>query len=273
MKLLFLILIIPFAGLCQFSDSRPPTTQAVTKFIYRFTYQTDSLNPATIVTENALLFVEAGRSRFVVAKRLLVDSAMKTMTTRMRTNPGGGISMAGIPKTRFNYRIYKNYSLGIATVSDQIGIAVYKYEENRAALNWTIAPEKQAVAGYNCQKATVAYGGRRYVAWFTPEIPVPDGPFKFWGLPGLIVRISDVQNYFIFELTALQQLAAAPAEAGFLAEQKFQLTTRQAFRRAGQAYQQDPFAGLGQEGIAVTEDDRMRYRERMKRRNNPLELK
>ncbi|MFZ1558862.1 MAG: GLPGLI family protein, partial [Saprospiraceae bacterium] len=53
-------------------------------------------------------------------------------------------------------------------------------------------------------KATTKYGGRKYLAWFTPEIPVMDGPYVFAGLPGLIVRIKDDQDFYIFEATEIQ---------------------------------------------------------------------
>ena len=57
-----------------------------------------------------------------------------------------------------------------------------------------------------CQRADVDFGGRHWVAWFTPEIPVPDGPYKFCGLPGLIVQIADTKDHWRFELTNTRQV-------------------------------------------------------------------
>lgn len=42
---------------------------------------------------------------------------------------------------------------------------------------------------YVCQKATAAYRGTTLVAYYTNDIPVPVGPSKFGGLPGLIVML------------------------------------------------------------------------------------
>ena len=44
---------------------------------------------------------------------------------------------------------------------------------------WTIAGDTASISGYNVQKATTHFGGRDWIAWFTPEIPYRDGPYKF----------------------------------------------------------------------------------------------
>lgn len=51
-----------------------------------------------------------------------------------------------------------------------------------------------------CSQAMVCYGGRNYVAWYNPDIPISDGPYIFAGLPGLIVKISDEQEWYTFTL-------------------------------------------------------------------------
>jgi len=48
------------------------------------------------------------------------------------------------------------------------------------------------------QKAIIDYGGRHWVAWFSPDIPIINGPYKFTGLPGLIIRIGDTKDQFSF---------------------------------------------------------------------------
>ena len=39
--------------------------------------------------------------------------------------------------------------------------------------------------GFGCRKAV---SGDTAIAWFTEDIPYPDGPSKSFGLPGLILR-------------------------------------------------------------------------------------
>ncbi|MDE5969330.1 MAG: GLPGLI family protein [Muribaculaceae bacterium] len=50
---------------------------------------------------------------------------------------------------------------------------------------WEIADETRDILGYQCFKATTDYRGRQWTAWFTPKIPMQDGPWKFCGLPVL----------------------------------------------------------------------------------------
>ena len=49
------------------------------------------------------------------------------------------------------------------------------------------------------QKATTTFAGRTYTAWFTTEIPLPYGPYKFGKLPGLILRVQDTDKQFLWE--------------------------------------------------------------------------
>jgi GLPGLI family protein len=53
---------------------------------------------------------------------------------------------------------------------------------------------KEKIGNWEAQKATTEFGGRKWTAWFCEEIPLSDGPYKFKGLPGLIVKISDADN-------------------------------------------------------------------------------
>lgn len=74
------------------------------------------------------------------------------------------------------------------------------------ALNWKILPEKKKKGIYNTQKATVNYGGREWIAWFTNDIPVNDGPYVFHGLPGLIVAIHDSEEDYTFHLVQVKKM-------------------------------------------------------------------
>jgi len=68
---------------------------------------------------------------------------------------------------------------------------------------WKIQQEKSRLFNYNVQRAETDFGGRKWIAWFTNEIPISDGPYKFFGLPGLILKIADSEENFIFEIKGL----------------------------------------------------------------------
>jgi len=60
------------------------------------------------------------------------------------------------------------------------------------------------VAGYLCQKATCRFRGRNYTAWFAMDIPIQNGPWKFGGLPGLILKAYDSDKLYVFECVKIE---------------------------------------------------------------------
>ncbi|QIY83992.1 GLPGLI family protein [Chryseobacterium sp. NEB161] len=72
--------------------------------------------------------------------------------------------------------------------------------DNYQDFNWVISKKDvKDIMGYKCFKATGKFRGRTYIAWFTPDLPNDIGPWKFRGLPGIILSISDTDNIFTFQ--------------------------------------------------------------------------
>jgi len=69
-------------------------------------------------------------------------------------------------------------------------------KENNLIFKWILQKETRKIGTFICQKATTTFRGRNYIAWFAKEIPVPFGPWKFKGLPGLILEVYDTENVF-----------------------------------------------------------------------------
>lgn len=77
--------------------------------------------------------------------------------------------------------------------------AFFVYPDSVPSLEWSFNDEEtDSIIGYDCRKATVEFAGRSYIAWFTPEIPLPFGPYKFGGLPGLILKLEDAERQYIW---------------------------------------------------------------------------
>ncbi|SDG79213.1 GLPGLI family protein [Psychroflexus sediminis] len=66
---------------------------------------------------------------------------------------------------------------------------------------WDIQKETKMIGIYKVQKATAHFRGRDYTAWFTSQIPLPYGPWKLVGLPGLILEAYDTNKeiYWYFK--------------------------------------------------------------------------
>lgn len=80
-----------------------------------------------------------------------------------------------------------------------------RYEEKWTGQEWTLQSDTATFLGYPCQRATCHWRGRDYIAWFAPDIPIRRGPWKFGGLPGLIMKIHDVDSLYVFEAVAIEK--------------------------------------------------------------------
>lgn len=84
--------------------------------------------------------------------------------------------------------------------------AFFVYPDSVPSLEWNFSDEEtHSIMGYDCRKATVEFDGRSYTAWFTPEIPLPFGPYKFGGLPGLILELEDDERQFVWEAVGFER--------------------------------------------------------------------
>lgn len=84
--------------------------------------------------------------------------------------------------------------------------AFFVYSDSVPSLEWNFNDnETETILGYDCHRASTDFAGRTYTAWFTTEIPLPFGPYKFGGLPGLILKIEDVGQQFIWEAIGFER--------------------------------------------------------------------
>ena len=105
-----------------------------------------------------------------------------------------------------SYQIYKRYPTGKTTTLDQFGTTVrVRVEEDSELPMWTLQSDTATVMTYACRKATCRFRGRNWIAWYTTQVPVSDGPWKLYGLPGLILEAYDEQDHYHFSATALIQ--------------------------------------------------------------------
>ncbi|OYQ38406.1 hypothetical protein CHU92_05225 [Flavobacterium cyanobacteriorum] len=56
-------------------------------------------------------------------------------------------------------------------------------------ITWKINDNHKIILGYEAQEATGWFRGREYRAYFASKIPYSNGPFKFDGLPGLVLEV------------------------------------------------------------------------------------
>lgn len=80
----------------------------------------------------------------------------------------------------------------------RIGAEQVEIVDKLPKINWLITSESKKVIDLNCTKATTTFRGRKWTAWFTTDFPTNIGPYKFHGLPGIIIELTDERNSFQF---------------------------------------------------------------------------
>lgn len=178
-------------------------------FFYEASLITDTTNRAKQGTDLMVLFVGQQYSVYqsyygfrrdsVVAQR--THSAMPANESNIAGVLGDVFSM---PKATYKHILHKDFKESSIQVYDNMFFDNYIYEQNLSMKEWELKDEYRELLGFRCQKAVTRYAGRVYIAWFTEEIPISDGPYVFNGLPGLIVEISDEESYFNFSLVGIQ---------------------------------------------------------------------
>lgn len=98
---------------------------------------------------------------------------------------------------------YFDYENNRLIVRDLVFFEPYIYEEDIPKINWSIQNEKKTINDLNCIKAEATFRGRKYTAWFTPDIPLPYGPWKLQGLPGLILEVEDEEKQVSFSVSKI----------------------------------------------------------------------
>ncbi|AQX89103.1 GLPGLI family protein [Elizabethkingia anophelis] len=160
------------------------------RFVYKHSYLKDSLKPETKTEDVAFLDVSPKGSFYYKYEEYKRDSVLQ----KFRKN-----NMFISPKTYYKTFIEKQYASPETDMYTELLDTYYKIKEERP-LKWEILQEKSVYEGYNVQKASTIFAVRKWTAWFTNEIPISDGPYKFRGLPGLILKISDDKQQHKMEL-------------------------------------------------------------------------
>ncbi|MBW6499098.1 MAG: GLPGLI family protein [Bacteroidales bacterium] len=283
-KYLFILWFFLMAGLAQSQDrvlfdlSGPPLPK--TEYIvldlllvechYQLRFQPDSLNPEHILEEPMVLHLGQKVSSFLNYNRYLISQELKELTSNADFNRILNRSLEPGRSTVFNPHIFKNYPEGKMTTLDRVFMDSFEYEEPLYPYEWRLTGETAQWEGYAVQQALTTYGGREWVAWFAPEIPFSDGPYKFGGLPGLILRLYDTQRHYVFELTSLTP-QEVPGEIEVSASRRLR-TTRARFWEAERKFREDAVNIVREFLIETPADTPQRIERNMRRRNNPIEL-
>src|SRR5690606_35046504 len=261
MKISF-VLVFTFFSICVYAQNLRGNFNY--KATYKLTFSLDSTETGKPMTEVMILFlgnntsVFSSRAKTIANEPIVLGNSRHTSKTAV---------------TKFQYVLIKDYKRDLLYYTRQIINDFFYYEQPKDICTWQLSVEKKTINDYTAQKATTTCSGREYVAWFTTEIPIMDGPYKFSGSPGLIIELYDRQNHYHFELIGLEKLDPHPSLKTNL--KHYIHTDKETFQNTELRYRRDPFSYSKNPNITITPEVHKKYiesfAEMLEKENNPIE--
>lgn len=148
-----------------------------------------------------------------------------------------------VPNRAVSMYVFKDFGKQDVTVYDDYSDQFAVYHEPFSEIQWeVVADSTKTVLGYECMMARTSYHGRDWTAWFAPEIPVQDGPWKFTGLPGLILMATETQGIHWFTANGIE--ATEQEIPGMVRDDWYHKEDRKKYLQGKYRHLQDPFADL-----------------------------
>lgn len=261
-----------FVLLCSFF-----ATAQTHRFIYDVEFRKDSTSQLT-TKQNYHLDITGNDVFYYSRDYFVADSLIRN---NIPFPADLKLSTSTILKHKKGSSTFNEYDLLESTVLDL---------ETKDIQTWILTTEKKQVKDLILQKATTIWGGRNWIAWFSKEIPFHEGPYKFHGLPGLILEIADDKGNYKFSLVKSENIKES-TENQYI-EMAYQMSipvTWEKFKNTKLKFYESPINfiknGIGSsknnefylnDGTTVNSSNSREVNERLrntiKKYNNPIEV-
>lgn len=274
----FFIIFALISALCTAQNQR---------FLYEYKFVPDSTKKDEVKSEILVLDLNEKGSKFYSYDKYRADSVMYAELKKQVAAQSNNILVNNTYKGSIRYLVEKSYPDFKTFIYNYIAGDDYKISDDRK-MNWKILPATETVGTFKTQKAETEMYGRKWTAWFTTDVPVQDGPYKFHGLPGLIVKIQDKTESHVFELKGVRKDVAPTDTTHKRTEKPVEITQAQ-YKKLFWENRKDPAKSLRlmisenptfkviKDGVEVSGEQMLREREKtakenQKKFNNALEL-
>ena len=114
------------------------------------------------------------------------------------------------PVKCMDFEFLKNYPKNGQTLfQESWALRTYHCIEKAETPDWQLIPDSTTtIIGYHCQLAKTNFKGRTWYAWYAEDIPLPEGPWKLIGLPGLTLKAYDENKEYSFTAIGMSTLTA-----------------------------------------------------------------
>jgi GLPGLI family protein len=173
---------------------------------YLLDYPLDTNNVSVRSTEEFLLSMDKDKSKFRPLKSFQKDMLKDSVKKGLRSDIDVMSKIKSL-ESYFNLLIYKTN--GKFTYIEDLKGPQYNYEFDKPIFDWEIEDSVKIIKGYKCTKAVCVVKNKKYVAWFSEEIPISDGPYVYDSLPGLILQLECRDKIsFSFTMIGLSKISS-----------------------------------------------------------------
>lgn len=225
---------------------------------YQFRFIPDTTNRNYFSRDSFYLFINTEKSLFLSINKFYNDSILISSTKDNLLQSQAEILTnlnyvtPRIKPIKNSYTVEKSLHVNEIKVMDNIALDVFFYNETFKNFSWQLSNTYEVFKGVSFPIAYVSFRGRKYKALYANEIPYSDGPYKFYGLPGLIVKISDEKEEVIFEMEGIEYYQNTVALINLNKPQK---VTREVLRKLKMDDYLNPFTVAENLGPKITVDD------------------
>lgn len=218
------------------------------ELIYDYHFNADTVHHSSQDNEQMLLQIAPGGiSKFSSLRNARIDSIIPTLSPEEIVRNSNRLVNGP------SVNIFKNYPAGRLTHTEKIARDWFRYEEDMPQFDWQLGDSTRTIAGYECREARCSFRGRDWTVFYCEEIPVMDGPWKFCGLPGLIMSARDRNSDYSFECIGIRNNATKPLT---IYDVPYNITDRRKFYDTLHRYEINPYSYVETvSGIHVTVTD------------------
>jgi GLPGLI family protein len=204
---LYLLIAIYVAGSISAQNKSDKVSTNISDLEVKYLYTTsrDTTNLEERISEVMVLDFNSNTSLYYSDAFLQRRKAMEAeLAIAKNTGAMASIDASKMAKPKIDYSVFRNNEKNLVT--SRIGVDLFTFEGESPKWQTNYKDEK-TIVGYKCKKATAIFNKRQYVAWYTKEIPIAEGPYRFKGLPGLILEVEDKSHYDQFIAAGIEKKA------------------------------------------------------------------
>ncbi len=229
------------------------------KYLYNFVRDTTESDESHRARETMILDLNSNSSIYYSEGFMKRRRALENIVNTARSsNVSTEIKIENLPKYTIGYSVYRNGTQ--IYITNNLYRDFYTFES--VFLKWNVDfNEVKNILGYKCYKATTIFNNRFYTAWYAKDIPISDGPYRFKGLPGLILELGDKEGFNVFQAVAIEkkQVDIIPLQKGIPVTREQYIQKREEFRN-------NPYPGR-----IIDKAKRQQLMEMNKKNNNLIE--